>query len=329
MPYATKLLTQELETFLNMGLRFLTSKQLTNLKEPEDMEKIKGDAARNILDKQLPDRIMPEARVPEYREIPKEEPIVPKEEDLVAMGLVGSTYVDEDDESQPHTAPQFPMVNAFRKEQKIPQKLIDTFGEEKAKEYVEDILESFPNQGAESILENRQQYIPGVNSPAYNPYPTPPNQTGGYASYPQQMNPMAPIVTTTVSSAPVMSNQQMMMGGVPQLMMTQQQPIQFGGGSMNTDPFVLQTPVPNGPQTIVIPTNTHAMAEAGYMEDEMRAARGIPVMGSLGMRSGGGSGGGGARHITPRNRAMSPKKGVTFGGQTFNPGQKVMINKIG
>jgi DNA-directed RNA polymerase II subunit RPB2 len=327
MPYATKLLTQELETFLNMGLRFLTSKQLTKLKEPEEMEKIKGDAARNILDKQLPDRIMPETRVPEYREIPKEEEILPKEEDLVAMGLIGSTYVDEEEsgqQEQPITVPQFPMVNAFRKEQKVPQKLIDAFGEEKAKEYVEDILESFPNQGAESILENRQQYIPGVNSPPYNPYPTPPNQTGGYASYPQQMNPITPVVTTTVSSAPMMPNQQMMMGGVPQVMMTQQ-PIQFGGGgSMAQEPILLNSPVPNGPPTFVVNTGTNAMAGAGYMEDEMRAARGIPVMGSLGMRSGGL-----ARHTTPRARAMSPKKAVTFGGQSLAPGQKVMINKIG
>jgi hypothetical protein len=87
MPYATKLLADELQTFLNMGMRFLTSKGVQQLKMPRDLERPEGEAIGAALGAALGDVVFPEARIPEYREAPQEVEAAP--EDLGALGLVG------------------------------------------------------------------------------------------------------------------------------------------------------------------------------------------------------------------------------------------------
>jgi hypothetical protein len=68
MPYAFKLLTQELETYMNIGMRIMTEKDLLRLNgvSKSDLppltaeEKAKGKIT-------LPARVLPETAVPEYR----------------------------------------------------------------------------------------------------------------------------------------------------------------------------------------------------------------------------------------------------------------------
>jgi len=84
MPYATKLLAEELQTYMNMGIRILTANSVVSMKEPPLFEDVDDVAA--ALAKPLPNVVMPETRIPDYREAPEE--VVPSDEDLYAMGLV-------------------------------------------------------------------------------------------------------------------------------------------------------------------------------------------------------------------------------------------------
>jgi len=90
MPYATKLLADELQTFMNMGMRIITQKGLSRL-ETSSLTLPKGLAEiQAAIAKALPERILPETRVPEFRVPPPEEEVEPAKEDLYAMGVVSA-----------------------------------------------------------------------------------------------------------------------------------------------------------------------------------------------------------------------------------------------
>lgn len=73
-PYVTRLLSHEMETFMNMPLRFLTSKEFTQLKKPEIDPLIEGPA-------ELP--TLPELQLMDQREVE----IVEEEEDKINANL--------------------------------------------------------------------------------------------------------------------------------------------------------------------------------------------------------------------------------------------------
>jgi len=99
MPYAFKLLAQELETYMNIGMRIMTEKDLLRLNGVNkddlppltDEEKQRGQIT-------LPERVLPETAVPEYR---KEQEGVTEAspELLMKLGALPPTPVvsDEDD----------------------------------------------------------------------------------------------------------------------------------------------------------------------------------------------------------------------------------------
>lgn len=87
IPYATKLLADELQTYMNMGLRFLTTKGVSQLKQPAELQELSGEAAAAAMAAALPEVVFPETRIPEYREAPAENVNV-AEEDLVALGVL-------------------------------------------------------------------------------------------------------------------------------------------------------------------------------------------------------------------------------------------------
>ena len=85
MPYATKLLAEELQTYMNMGMRILTGEAISGLKEPEySMPGV--NSVKNVLAKPLPEIVLPETRVPPYREGVVE--VLPSEEQLGALGVL-------------------------------------------------------------------------------------------------------------------------------------------------------------------------------------------------------------------------------------------------
>jgi hypothetical protein len=123
---------------------------------------------------------------------------------------------------------------------------------------------------------------------------------------PQMQMPMLQQVPQMLQQVPQMLQQ------VPQMQMQPQQ----GGQYSIPHPLVYSSPVPHGQPTIVVDTSARAMQQGGYLDTYQDAARGQPVMG---------------RRQTPRGRATSPKKGVTFGdghGPVAST-TRVTISKLG
>jgi DNA-directed RNA polymerase II subunit RPB2 len=97
MPYATKLLGDELQTYLNMGMRILTAKSVSHL-EQEVFTLPEGDLVKQALEKPLPQAILVDTRVPKYEEAPK--PVEDAEEDLFALGHIGTEEEQQEEQQQ-------------------------------------------------------------------------------------------------------------------------------------------------------------------------------------------------------------------------------------
>jgi DNA-directed RNA polymerase II subunit RPB2 len=101
MPYSTKLLGDELQTYLNMGMRILTAKGVTHL-EQEVFTLPEGDMVRQALEKPLPQTIIVDTRVPKYDESVPVAPVEDAEEDLFALGRIdeGSGVAEAEAEAE-------------------------------------------------------------------------------------------------------------------------------------------------------------------------------------------------------------------------------------
>uniref|UniRef100_A0A6C0DRD5 DNA-directed RNA polymerase n=1 Tax=viral metagenome TaxID=1070528 RepID=A0A6C0DRD5_9ZZZZ len=325
MPYATKLLGEELQTYLNMGVRFLTAKGVAHLKDPPmlDTDSIPSDEAIQLALRQpLPERILPETRVPEYREyvdVSKDLPPEVRDEDLVAMGVLLPKTEEESMEEE----------------------------EQEAAAAVAGPVASVPS-GPVGITTSTSYFTPQPQ-----PQPQPQFIQQGGMAYP--MVPMSPMQATQMppmqgSQMPPMQGSQMSPYGMQQGMVQQtmgqgqmqypmisypmQTPMQGGAPMQGSQmppmyygqPYTMQqqeilpSPVPNGPPTIVIDTSPQAMAYSGFMEDQQTAARGGVVMGAS------------RRNTTPRNRGISPnarsRGPPTVSGKSYESGMKVTIKKI-
>ena len=96
IPYAFKLLEQEMNAYLNMGMRVLTDKDVKHFRS-EPLGELTADEEERLLSTALPERVLLDTEVPEL--IPQvEEPEV-KLEDLAGLGAV------EPEEAPPPVAP--------------------------------------------------------------------------------------------------------------------------------------------------------------------------------------------------------------------------------
>lgn len=105
MPYAFKLLAQELETYMNIGMRIMTEKDLLRLNgvNKDDLPPLTDEERqRGVIT--LPERVLPETAVPEYRQeeegvteaspellmklgaLPPTAPVISDEDDIVVNG---------------------------------------------------------------------------------------------------------------------------------------------------------------------------------------------------------------------------------------------------
>jgi DNA-directed RNA polymerase II subunit RPB2 len=103
IPYATKLLDQELNFFLNMGMRILTDKDVRRLRGAPLVE-LTAEQQKAALEAPLPERKYPDLEVPEVLE-QKEEMMV-RPEDLSALGLSA-----EEEEAEAESGKPLPKVN--------------------------------------------------------------------------------------------------------------------------------------------------------------------------------------------------------------------------
>jgi DNA-directed RNA polymerase II subunit RPB2 len=84
IPYAYKLLDQEMNAYMNMGMRALTEMDVKHFRGPA-LGELAADEEERLLSMVLPERILLDTEIPEMIQ-PPEEPEV-KPEDLAALGL--------------------------------------------------------------------------------------------------------------------------------------------------------------------------------------------------------------------------------------------------
>jgi hypothetical protein len=85
MPYVVKLLEQELSTYMNIGMRYLTAKDVQQLPRPS-LEDLEDEQLAEFANMPLPQYILPETKVPEI--LPEIEVKEVKPEDLSALGVL-------------------------------------------------------------------------------------------------------------------------------------------------------------------------------------------------------------------------------------------------
>jgi DNA-directed RNA polymerase II subunit RPB2 len=357
MPYATKLLADELQTFMNMGMRIITQKGLSRL-ETSSLTLPKGLAEiQAAIAKALPERILPETRVPEFRVPPPEEEVEPAKEDLYAMGVVSAEGEGEGEGEEGEQTPQYAEMTPPYAQVTPPYAQVTPPYAQVTPPYAQvtpPYAQVTPPYA--QVTPPYAQVTPPYAqvTPPYAqvtpPYAqvTPPyaQVTPPYAQVTPpyaQVTPPAASANLVESSSPEQEEQvsqspQVDLQPVQQQQQQQQQPaflqqgggliMQQGGGFMGSMPYTMaapliyQAPVPNAPQTIVIDTSPQAMQMAGYLGDMQMASRGMPVMGSMGVAAGARQVGGGTsgRRLTPRARQQSPSRRPMFGGDSSSGG---------
>jgi DNA-directed RNA polymerase II subunit RPB2 len=85
IPYAVKVLNDELSAYMNMGLRFLTGHDVSKLYMPPALEAMEETDIKKLVEMSLPDVVLPETRIPEYKEEKTEAEAAA--EDLAALGV--------------------------------------------------------------------------------------------------------------------------------------------------------------------------------------------------------------------------------------------------
>ena len=310
IPYATKLLADELNIYLNMGFRFLTAKGLTKMRDEGGSEVFADDALTAALQEQLPERVFPEYRVPVYREVSEE--VVPgaTEEDLTILGLVArpgeeGEEEEEEDENQESQSTGAYSGSVQETPNTSPEEGGRALGGVKPANNMNrggPVLKAITQAPAVALpprptvtFANQQPQQPGAYPPALQLGGAPPQMGGA----PQQMLSPTPLFYTTLPPPPVVA-----------------QPVMY-------------TAIGGAPPTITVDTGPAAMAEAGYMQSQQMAARGQPVMGQAagGMRLASRP----RNHTTPRNRAMPPSRRgpALVNGELPAANAKIIVTKLG
>jgi hypothetical protein len=356
MPYATKLLGEELQTYLNMSMRILTAKGVTSMTRPGESEEIGGTEIAAALSRPLPVRVLADARVPEYREAEEAEEEAAAAsaapEDLYAAGQVqppGELEEIEPEEAE-GTGPVIQLNVAGAKPRRVRwqnEEEAKGLGQGQAQAQVAGVPQMMQTQMPPTLqgMEVKAPWTAAPGAPIAPAAPAPPGAPaapappGAPAAPGANWDPFANANANANAQQQPQPQQQSQQQATnpfntsPVPMLQQPQPLQpqFQQGGFYMAPYqaypqyqpfpptFMPFPGPQqGPPTIAIDTSPQAMAAS--FEDYKAATQGAPVMGSSG----------GSR-VTPRNRGASPqpRKGMTTGGQTITPTTKVMIQKLG
>ncbi len=262
------------------------------------MDSIEGLNIKKILEEPLKDRIMPETRIPEYREPPREVNV--DEEDLVAMGLVGPKE-------------EAPMIDQLEEQLKKAEDDQRALAIAEQQQQVTIQVGQQPQQ--QIMMPQQQMMMPQQETmmPEQQPVMMPQQQM----MMPQQQGTQVKIQIPQGVQIPTTSAQGVQTMGPIGMPMD-------GGDYSNLpipQPIVYNNPLPQQQHapTIVIDTGTNAMAASGFMREEQLASRGINTMG-------------GRRHTTPRARSVTPSRATkptaTIGGQSVSASSKVMVKKL-
>jgi hypothetical protein len=295
MPYATKLLADELQTYMNMGMRILTGDAISGLKEPAySMPGV--NSVKNVLAKPLPEIVLPETRVPPYREGVVE--VLPSQEQLGALGVLPSLAQQE--------------AAVAESEAEAEEAYAAQTSAEMAAQRNADFVAARAMAPAPAPAVVQQPLLVQQQQPSFLVQQPPVQQVQ------LQPPPFAPPPSDQESfnRGVAAARQQMAQQGV-------QQAVQQGGTQYITPaPMMFASPV-GGAQVITVDTGSRAMYEGGFQEDFQDATRGYPVMG--------GGSSGSRRHTTPRHRAESPRSRgpMTVAGGNITPATRIVVNRIG
>ncbi len=324
MPYATKLLAEEMAIYLNIGMRFLTSKGLTKLQEPAEMETLDDIEVQNALQRALPPVEFPAGRVPEMLEPSQEETRAATqitEEDFAALGVISQEQQERKQEEEEEKKRQA-KFGAALDVQVTTQQPPFTQAPKMQKKQTGWWQNDENNANTQQQLQPQMQPQTTIDTSIATSYPTsytPPGSPtqqqqgmgatpfrGGAYMMPPMMQPMMGGMMATMP--PMMAAMPPMMATMPPPLPPPQQPV------------ILNTNASGSPPIIVIPSNAQELARDGYDEDAVQAGRGQPVMGGANPR----------RHTTPRARPMSPRKGhdPAFGGGPVAPSTRITIRKL-
>jgi DNA-directed RNA polymerase II subunit RPB2 len=220
IPYAFKLLDQELNTYLNMGMRVLTDKDIKIFRAPPISE-LTIDQEENLLKAALPERVLPETMIPAFI-LPPEEPEV-RPEDLEALGAADDKEGDVPPVAEIQVPVPVPPANSANNQ---------------------GVVLQLGNMNIGVGQENIQQ--PAAAPAAVPSVPAPVGQAGG-GSLDDSDTDDVPFAVQKTSGINVQTTSQ------PVLVV----PLSVNQAPAPTE--IIQAPTPNTPATIAVDTSTNAM----------------------------------------------------------------------
>ncbi len=222
IPYAFKLLDQEMGAYLNMGMRVLTQKDVKHFRGPP-LGELTADEEERLLSTTLPERVLLDTEIPEMI-VPPEEPEVSPEE-LAALGADEGKEEEEKKEEEKPSLVALPEKNLMTVE--LPAGItaadIGSSGEKES------------NAPAAGLQEDDLEGLPFADEGAAEAAPAAAQGGGGQAAPPQRNT----SVNVQTSSQPVLV--------IPMSV----------GVSSPTE--LVEPPIPGAPATIAVDTRESAM----------------------------------------------------------------------
>jgi DNA-directed RNA polymerase II subunit RPB2 len=300
IPYAVKLLDQELSFFMNIGMRMLTDKDVKHLRGAPLVE-MTADQIQAALTAELPDRVVAETEVPEMIEKKEDEGVRP--EDLVAMGFTGP----EDTETAGVAKPMNTRVLNAAMEAAMNAVVNTTTRGDVTAQRLNSVAVNAAVNAAMAAAREAPLDASGITAPTSSVLPQNMVFTPANTSVAINTARLAQAPTSTSGEleeadldampegAPIASEQQPGTSSLPQI---QQQPVVMTGGSQASAPVNVQTstqpvlvvplnvgqaqapaaqylppPVGGAPPTFAVDTSEQAMAAAGLSSGYAPQAR--------------------------------------------------------
>ncbi|NBO09622.1 MAG: hypothetical protein EBV30_09860, partial [Actinobacteria bacterium] len=225
IPYAFKLLDQEMGAYLNMGMRVLTEKDVKKFRGPP-LGELTADEEERLLSTTLPERVLLDTEIPEMI-VPPEEPEVSPEE-LVALGADEGKEEEEKKEEEKPSVVALPEKNLMTVELPAGVTAAD-IGSSGATE--SNVAKAPTEVATTGLQEDDLEGLPFADEGA----PAAAQGGGGQAAPPQRSS----SVNVQTSSQPVLV--------IPMSV----------GVSSPTE--LVQPPIPGAPATIAVDTRESAM----------------------------------------------------------------------
>lgn len=307
MPYVVKLLEQEQSTYMNVGMRFITAKNVSHLPKP-DINTLTDTLLQEFKDMALPDLEQEELDAPPEKRV---DPAAAeaKEDDL--SGLPAANGVQGGEEEDEQEALLVGSEDDVLEQQMATGSRDAALAVATSRSLQAQQMARQTQQGVEQAFRNA---VPNASVLVRGPLPTvPETNESAYASGPMQQQvfqQQQPLAEGTYSEAPNASVQ-----------IVQQVPLLPLGTT------VLGAPAPGGRPTLVVDTSTLAMAQQGLNRFELPPATSAPNLSNQGS----------AQNRSNRTRRM---RGNTSGPGIFNQLQqqqqgpppssaRIMVNKLG